>query len=583
MAHFSTSNAVAWKRTAIADGGPYFQVRRSAFAKSDSLIPIDFDSDGKVDLLTCGNYFPHTLTKSPCRAFHNDGKGNFTDVSLQVLGPNPPMFETPSNFSVADFNGDGRADVFIFNSADCCGFPPTQVGLLLQTPDGRLQDVSATNLPQQRLNAGAGACGDIDGDGAVDIFLASGFFGVPQIYLNDGQGHFTMGDPSRLPPILRTNPGRLPVYVAKFVDMNRDGRLHLFLGTDGQWGSRPRDLLLLNDGHGFFTLAPDNALPTKCGGRWTTESNQVVDFDGDGWPDFNGDGTPDLAAVIVDCCNPAVLEAWLSSRKFTFTPDLIPTTPAGPFFLRGSVLNSASFTADALAPGELVTIFGRNFGPDSLALASPADGSFPTQLSGVRVLFNNAAAPIVYASSGVVSAIVPFSVVPKTRADVVIEYKGSQSQPVSIFVDRSAPGLFTSDGSGTGMAAVLNVDSVTGAVSLNSSQNAARRGGIIMAYITGAAQTDPPSADGAVANSAGALALPIEAGLDFFWTSEMPCKSNAGCVPVPVLYAGPAPGLVAGVTQINMRLPDNAPVGDHPLGISVGGVWNQYNVTVSIR
>jgi uncharacterized protein (TIGR03437 family) len=299
--------------------------------------------------------------------------------------------------------------------------------------------------------------------------------------------------------------------------------------------------------------------------------------------DFNGDGTPDLAAVIVDCCNPAVLEAWLSSRKFTFTPDLIPTTPAGPFFLRGSVLNSASFTADALAPGELITIFGRNFGPDSLALASPADGSFPTQLSGVRVLFNNAAAPIVYASSGVVSAIVPFSVVPKTRADVVIEYKGSQSQPVSIFVDRSAPGLFTSDGSGAGMAAVLNVDSLTGAVSLNSSQNAARRGGIIMAYITGAAQTDPPSADGAVANSAGALALPIEAGLDFFWTSEMPCKSNAGCVPVPVLYAGPAPGLVAGVTQINMRLPDNAPVGDHPLGISVGGVWNQYNVTVSIR
>src|SRR5215471_8837655 len=119
-------------------------------------------------------------------------------------------------------------------------------------------------------------------------------------------------------------------------------------------------------------------------------------------------------------------------------PDLIPSVPTGPFFLRGSVLNSASFTADALAPGELVTIFGRGFGPDTLAVADPVTASYPSQLSGVRVLFNNVAAPILYTGARVVSAIVPFSVVPKTRADVVIEYKGAQSPPVSIFVDRSA-------------------------------------------------------------------------------------------------------------------------------------------------
>src|SRR5581483_1224111 len=102
-----------------------------------------------------------------------------------------------------DFNGDGRADVFLFVSTDCCNNPPTNQGLLLQTPDGRLQNVSATNLPQQLVSGGAGACGDIDGDGDVDIFLPSGFYGVPQIYLNDGQGRFTAGDPVRLPPILR--------------------------------------------------------------------------------------------------------------------------------------------------------------------------------------------------------------------------------------------------------------------------------------------------------------------------------------------------------------------------------------------
>jgi uncharacterized protein (TIGR03437 family) len=40
--------------------------------------------------------------------------------------------------------------------------------------------------------------------------------------------------------------------------------------------------------------------------------------------------------------------------------------------------------------------------------------------------------------------------------------------------------------------------------------------------------------------------------------------------------------MVAGVAQVKMRLPDNAPVGDHRLAISVGGVWSQDNVTMSI-
>jgi uncharacterized protein (TIGR03437 family) len=693
----TSSRPLAWKRTAIVDGGPYFQVRRSTVPNTPAqqpelLIPIDFNSDGNMDLLVCGNIV-HTLKKWPCTALRNDGTGTFTDVTLQVLGTNPPAYETPGDYCVADFNRDGRSDVFIFNASDCCGNPPTQSGLLLQTPDGRPQDVSATNLPQQLLNGGAGACGDIDGDGDVDVFLVSGFFGLPQIYLNDGQGHFTVGDPGRLPPVLRANPSQFPVLKSTFIDMNRDGRLHLFLSVDGQWAGQARDLLLLNDGHGFFTPAPDTALPTKSGGKaWTTESSRVVDIDGDGWPDlintvtaplyaegtvqillnnhdgtfrdaaerilqpawprtgtlfseslvwldrtyaadfngdgfidvlvqggnqpsrlflntgpaagsrlvevtdllprqadhyavadFNNDGSPDLAALVLDCCNAAVLETWFYSGKFTLTPDLIPGVPTGPFFLRGSVLNSASFTADALAPGELVTIFGRGFGPDTVAAASPANGSYPSQLSGVRVLFNNVAAPILYTGTGVVSAIVPFSVVPKTRADVVVEYKGVQSPAVSIFVDRSAPGLFTSDGSGGGGAAVLNVDSVTGAVSLNTPQNPARAGGVIVAYITGAAQTDPASMDGVLAPSAGAQALPVEAGLDFFWPSEMPCKSNSGCVPVQVLYAGPAPGIVAGVTQINMRLPDTLSSGSRNLGISVGGVWSQYNVKISVR
>lgn len=698
-----------WLRTAVVDGGPYFQLQtlKDAVPGYPRTIPIDFDSDGKVDLLVCQSTSGDV--KAPCAAFRNDGKGVFSDVTLRVLGPNPPAFEVPRDFCVADFNGDGRADVFIASNVDNGrSFAGSQSRLLLQTVDGRLQDVTATHLPQKLAFTHNVACGDIDGNGSMDIFLVnlvSLGLGGPEIYLNDGQGHFTVGEPGRLPAILQKND--FAALSARFIDLNKDGRLHLYLGLADQL-NRPYDLLLLNDGKGFFTAAPDGALPVKYGGRnWGTVSVRVADIDGDGWPDlivtvfaehyaegavqvllnnhdgtlrdatdrilqppharygslwsdnlayvdpsfpvdfngdgfmdllvegqaepsrlylntgpslggrlvevtdllpkmltdvqwglaeadFNGDGSPDIVGFTrAPGESNFTLESWVSTRRFTLTPDLIPDMPTGPFFLRGNVLNAASFSADALAPGELVTIFGRNLGPGAMALASPAGGAYPTQLAGTRVLVNNVAAPIIYTSAGALTAIVPFRVLPQTRADVVVEYQGTRSPPVSIFVANGAPGFFTLDSSGSGPAAILNVDSATGAVSVNSRQNPASRGGIITAYFTGAGQTDPPSTDGVVATDVGRLAQRLEAGLDFFGASNgrigngqdaTRCEVNPGCQPVEVLYAGPAPGIVAGVIQVNMRLPNSQSAsGTHSLGISVGGVWSQLNATVSIR
>src|ERR1051326_286909 len=120
--------------------------------------------------------------------------------------------------------------------------------------------------------------------------------------------------------------------------------------------------------------------------------------------------------------------------------------------------------------------------------------------------------------------------------------------------------MFTADSSGGGGAAILNVDETTGAVTMNSPQNPAPRGGIIVAYITGGGLTVPPSRDGSVAADVGGMALPVQAGLDFASAAggigSTDCAANPGCKPIQVLYAGPAPGIVTGVTQVNMRLPN---------------------------
>jgi uncharacterized protein (TIGR03437 family) len=688
-----------WRRTAIVDGGPYFKVQslqlpRSAMQFPELSIPIDFDSDGAIDLLVCqGTAAP---AAQPCAAFRNDGKGHFVDVTPRVLGPLPPRFETPRDYSVADFNGDGRADVFIANTGECAGCPFTggRSRLLLQSADGRLEDATAAaGLPQRRIFTHNVAVGDIDGDGDVDIYYQN-LSDAPTIYLNDGRGRFTEGESTRLPAIIRSGT----FITAKFIDVNRDGRLDLFVGRN-HFENQPRDLLLLNDGHGFFTAASDNALPPRYGGaNWGTTSIRAIDLDGDGWQDlittpyganyaegavqilvnnhdgtfrdatelilqpawqrhgtlfadrpvyvdpvfpvdFNGDGfidllvqgvgqpsrlflntgpasgrrlvevtellpdsanhfavadfdndgSPDIAAWTDECCQrDLALETWRSVKRLTVTNDLIPSLPDGPFFLRGSVLNAASFSADALAPGQLVTIFGRNLGPDTLAIASVNDGRYPKTLSGTCVLFNDVAAPLVYTSASAVSAVVPFSIVPGGRANVGVEFQGKRSPPVSIYVAASAPGLFTLDSSGRGPAAVLNVGPVTGAVNVNTPLNPAPRGGIVVAYFTGAGQTDPPSQDAVVAASPGRMSLPVEAGLDFLGASfgfgSTSCAADPGCKPVEVLYAGPAPGIVAGVIQVNMRVPDRPEAsGTHSLGISVGGIRSQSYATVSIR
>jgi uncharacterized protein (TIGR03437 family) len=48
-------------------------------------------------------------------------------------------------------------------------------------------------------------------------------------------------------------------------------------------------------------------------------------------------------------------------------------------------------------------------------------------------------------------------------------------------------------------------------------------------------------------------------------------------------YAGEAPGLVAGMMQFNVQIPANAPSGDLPILVSVGGNTSQNGVTVSVR
>jgi uncharacterized protein (TIGR03437 family) len=48
-------------------------------------------------------------------------------------------------------------------------------------------------------------------------------------------------------------------------------------------------------------------------------------------------------------------------------------------------------------------------------------------------------------------------------------------------------------------------------------------------------------------------------------------------------YAGEAPGMVAGVMQLNVQIPAGVPSGPLEVLVSIGGVSSQRGITVSVQ
>jgi uncharacterized protein (TIGR03437 family) len=63
----------------------------------------------------------------------------------------------------------------------------------------------------------------------------------------------------------------------------------------------------------------------------------------------------------------------------------------------------------------------------------------------------------------------------------------------------------------------------------------------------------------------------------------LPVRVTVGGEPAEVLYAGGAPGLVAGVLQVNVRIPSGVAPGEAPVVLRVGSARSQSFVTIAVR
>lgn len=152
----------------------------------------------------------------------------------------------------------------------------------------------------------------------------------------------------------------------------------------------------------------------------------------------------------------------------------------------------------------------------------------------------DAPAPLLYVQAGQINAIVPMKVVGQTSASVQVTWNGSTAPPVPAAL-RDASNILAAS---NGRIAAINEDGT-----VNSNDHPARPGSIVSIFSSGGGQTNPLSTDGQIANGAWPLVLPVKVVLN-------------GPTPVSaeVLYAGSAPGQVAGTVQINFRLPIDPPI-----------------------
>ncbi|MFT3776390.1 MAG: VCBS repeat-containing protein [Minicystis sp.] len=171
---------------------------------------------------------------------------------------------------------DGDGDLDVYVPA-AWGDPDA----LFLNDGGVFVDHASTHLPNLHSHAGAARFVDVDDDGDLDLFVSDGWAqSAPQVahlYLNDGQGHFTDAT-AQVPQMTGSQPIDFDVF-----DADGDFDLDLLIDLHAT-----KSLLWLNDGTGHFTNA-GGAIPAQSGLKY---GPVACDVDGDGdldlWFDNSG-------------------------------------------------------------------------------------------------------------------------------------------------------------------------------------------------------------------------------------------------------------------------------------------------------
>jgi len=222
-----------------------------------------------------------------------------------------------------------------------------------------------------------------------------------------------------------------------------------------------------------------------------------------------------------------------------------PATPTSSVWINPvGIVNAATYApiTNAYAPGELVDIYGVY--PVSLDIDKVLP--IPMQLNGVQVFVNGQSAPVLVTASDHISAWIPYEIAGDYFATFQVVVNDVQSNLVTVYVDYSAPGIYSLAANGLGEGAILhaNYTKVT-------DSSPAVPGETVLLFMNGLGTVTPSVGDGVAASSS-----PLSYS-DEFNEADIFIDLDDGVdplAPTTVTFAGLAPGY-AGLYQVNFTLP----------------------------
>lgn len=415
----------------------------------------DFNSDGMLDIIVA-NEGSSNLT-----LLTNNGRGQFPLSSQIAAGANSRVL------GVGDFNGDNLPDLVIKSQTR---------GLRLLLGNGNSDFTRAADELAAEFQSQFVTIGDFNGDGHLDLIAPhQEHTGCDTrvlrfaLLIGDGQGGFA-------PPITinaSANVGEQPISF-QVADFNQDGRADLLFTAvcglpDGLY------IMLANGQNGF-------AAPVKYevgAGAINPLTSVVADFNNDGKPDVVvlnrstgnlslllgvGDGSfqspvllPVAAAPMLattgDVNQDGTIDLVLLREQSDNLTVLLNRTNC--LLPGGAVLTSAaSYARNQLAPNAIAALFGVNISATTQAATTLP---LPTMLGGVSVQVKDSLgvaqlAPLFFVSPNQINYLIPPSVA-LGIAIVTVTSGANAIATGTVVIAAAAPGLFTADASGRGLAA----------------------------------------------------------------------------------------------------------------------------------
>lgn len=216
--------------------------------------------------------------------------------------------------------------------------------------------------------------------------------------------------------------------------------------------------------------------------------------------------------------------------------------------VHGASMTPPDFPGGHMAPGAIVSIFGRDF---HFGAAISASGTpLPRQLGPMRtrVLVDGLECPLFLVSEGQINCQLPHDLVGE-QVRLRIVHSGGESNEITVALRPTAMGMFAMNQNGRGplaMSNVINDPDPRRQFQQHGPQSPARPGQFVVLWGSGLGPTDPPVPAGeATPGPAPAVRQPAV---------------FIGDRSAVVQYAGRAPGF-AGLDQINVVVPNDAAFG----------------------